>query len=167
MNTTRKRSWETALGTGNSELNPQGLPWGSEFDLQSASHHTSPIITIPSSLDQDIERASLTVGLPDRYAIYSYDKADDVYPQGDGKDVIEALPEPADFLQDVNKYIEVDEEVFDELSSNAVSSSRTFSTPRSAEEEGRSTGPSPATVVCYGQVQYAQSPLPIHCLLYR
>ena len=159
MNTTRKRSWETALGTGNPELNPQGLQ-------STGHHHPLPTITPTSSLDQDIETASPTLSQPDLHAIYSYEEIDNVHPKGDWMHAFTALPEPAGLLRDVNQYIENDG-VFDESSSNAVSSSRTFSTPQSVEEQGRPTGPSPATVVCYGQVGYAQPSLLVHCLLYR
>ena len=166
MNTTKKRSWETALGDGNPELNPQGLPQP-EFDFKSTGYCSSPAITYTLGLDQDIETASSILGQPGLHAIHQYEDADDIRPGGDGRCAFAALPEPADLLQDVNQHIEIDGGIFDESSSNAVSSSRTFSTPRSVEEQGRPTDPSPATVVCYGQVGYAQPSLLVHCLLYR
>lgn len=157
---TKKRSWETALGS--SEPFPESLLLSnSNLNPQKALHILSPADACTSFDDEDGFEKNRT-GLIDEEGRVPLSNTRDEFNLAKGGYFFQASDTPEPLIHDENHYMQVDNALSFETPTTAAADSNIFSTPLSSEEEERQLDVSDTTIVCYGQVKCSLSLVIVH-----
>lgn len=151
MNFTKKRSWETALGSS------EALPLLSKHNLSlpKADHQSLHPDVFTSFGSQDHVNTDLPeLVISDEGRLSLLDATDEVELL-DGGFCIQASETSEPLCHGEYQYMQVDDAVFFETPVSVASDSQIFSPPLSSEEAEHPSHAAEATVVCYGQIDNA------------